>query len=147
MPTSSSKIKCVTCGNIRELGNCYNCRGGCYTLTSTGNNMNCDRCDRFVQDWKCSCGVVNPTAKTLYTESSCFIATAVYQDPLAPNVITLRNFRDTKLRGTFFGDKFISFYESNSPRIANWIEGTPLARLFVKQLFLSPIISIIRYFF
>ncbi|MBI4155482.1 hypothetical protein HY498_05355 [Candidatus Woesearchaeota archaeon] len=45
---------------------------------------------------------------------SCFVATAVYGDSHAPQVETLREFRDHVLAQNPFGQKFIDFYYSGA---------------------------------
>ena len=57
-----------------------------------------------------------------YGHSSCFIATAVYGDPLAPEVEALRRFRDIRLRPYYFGRAAIITYYRLSPLIADWLK-------------------------
>lgn len=55
----------------------------------------------------------------------CFIATAVYGDPWAPEVDALRRFRDLRLR-----PYSIWVYYRVSPPIADWLRGQPrIARI------------------
>lgn len=55
----------------------------------------------------------------------CFIATAVYQNPMAPEVVSLRKFRDETLTKSWFGKKFVAAYYKVSPPIANWLKKQP----------------------
>ena len=55
----------------------------------------------------------------------CFIATVVFQYPLAPELIILRTFRDDVLRRRLLGRRFIYFYYRYSPRVAQWLESRP----------------------
>lgn len=48
----------------------------------------------------------------------CFIATAAFEDPRSSEVMTLRAFRDMKLRNHTWGRKFIAAYYRYSPHIA-----------------------------
>jgi cold shock CspA family protein/predicted RNA-binding Zn-ribbon protein involved in translation (DUF1610 family) len=64
----------------------------------------------------------------------CFIATAVYEDYNAPEVIKLRKFRDEKLKGHFFGDIFVFCYYKISPPFANYLSRTPIASRKIKKL-------------
>lgn len=70
----------------------------------------------------------------------CFIATACYGDYNAPEVITLRLFRDQKLLKTIQGRIFIRFYYTISPPIANLILKSPRLQQFIRNHFLSPLV-------
>lgn len=67
--------------------------------------------------------VTNPR-KALYnriyyrtTRKACYIATAVYGDIDAPQVVKLRKFRDESLRNTVVGKAFIFLYYLISPSL------------------------------
>lgn len=49
---------------------------------------------------------------------SCFVATATYNNPMHPDVIYLRYFRDYYLSKTLFGQLFIKFYYLVGPYLA-----------------------------
>lgn len=51
-------------------------------------------------------------------DSSCFVATACYRDPMHPDVVALRRLRDRVLCNYFFGRVFIAFYWKVGPRLA-----------------------------
>lgn len=53
--------------------------------------------------------------------SRCFVATASFGDPNAPEVLLLRRFRDRYLRATRLGRVSIQIYEVASPPLANLI--------------------------
>jgi len=57
--------------------------------------------------------------------SNCFIATAVYGDKLAPEVVALRRFRDEKLSTSRPGRMLVSFYYRTSPPIAEFLKRHP----------------------
>lgn len=78
-------------------------------------------------------------------QSGCFIATAVYGTPLAPEVNILRNFRDKLLLGNKLGKEFVNFYYRNSPLIANFISKHPLLRQILRKVIIGPIIRIIKF--
>ncbi len=65
---------------------------------------------------------------------SCFVATAVFNDPNATEVICLRHFRDTVLVRYGAGQRFISWYYRNGPRIAAWIQDRPRTKQVTKAL-------------
>lgn len=50
--------------------------------------------------------------------SRCFIASSAYQSPVHPDVMILRNYRDSVLKQSFLGRKSIYFYYHCSPKIA-----------------------------
>ncbi|MEN0058931.1 MAG: CFI-box-CTERM domain-containing protein, partial [Bdellovibrio sp.] len=55
----------------------------------------------------------------------CFIATAVFENGSAPEVLSLREFRDFTLRSSALGRKFIAFYYRVSPGIACLLDKHP----------------------
>jgi len=56
------------------------------------------------------------------SSGGCYIATAVYGDYDAPEVITLRHFRDDTLASSALGRLFIKLYYKFSPSIAEWLK-------------------------
>lgn len=63
----------------------------------------------------------------------CYIATAVYQDYNAPEVVVLRNFRDATLLKTFWGRLFVKVYYHFSPPIADWLKDADALNRYVKK--------------
>lgn len=55
----------------------------------------------------------------------CFIATAVYGDPLAPQVQALRDFRDRELMPRLWGRAFVRAYYALSPGVAGFLKTRP----------------------
>ncbi|WP_207102769.1 CFI-box-CTERM domain-containing protein [Paracoccus shandongensis] len=49
---------------------------------------------------------------------ACFVATAAYGDPLHPDVVALRAFRDNHLVRFRLGRRFIRFYWKIGPKLA-----------------------------
>lgn len=66
----------------------------------------------------------------------CFVATAVFDDPFHPAVESLRDFRDSFLRKTWVGRKFIYFYYRFSPRLALWLKDKPKIKFTIRKLLL-----------
>lgn len=64
--------------------------------------------------------------------SACFIASAVYGDANAPEVVALRQFRDQSLRSNTFGRAFIAVYYRLSPPIAHFLVNRPKLATSVK---------------
>lgn len=54
--------------------------------------------------------------------ATCFVATATYQDPNHPDVMSLRHFRDTTLVNYALGRRFIAWYWRVGPRLSRVIE-------------------------
>lgn len=73
-----------------------------------------------------------------FQSSGCFIATAVYGDYYAPEVIALRRFRDETLESSAFGRIFITAYYLVSPPIAAFLSRqrtlSTLVRVFLNVL-------------
>lgn len=63
----------------------------------------------------------------------CFIATAVYGDPMSPEVVALRQFRDDTLEKHWLGKKFIATYYKLSPPIADWLRTEPVLSRIVRS--------------
>ncbi len=80
-------------------------------------------------------------------KDGCFIATATYGSPLAPEIIVLRRFRDTRMRPRRAGRRMIDVYERYSPPLADAIAPHPTARLWVRRLLLAPVIAVIQRWF
>ena len=74
---------------------------------------------------------------------SCFIATATFGTPMAAEVQSLRDFRDTCLLTNAPGEFMIDMYEKYSPPIAKVIENSRLLKGMVR-FYLKPIISFSR---
>jgi hypothetical protein len=64
----------------------------------------------------------------------CYIATAVYGSYDAPEVITIRRFRDEVLMKSLAGRKFVTFYYKHSPYYAEKLKSYPIVNKFVKFL-------------
>jgi hypothetical protein len=73
----------------------------------------------------------------------CFIATAAYGTPLAPEVVLLQDFRDAYLSRSALGEKFIRAYYRLSPPLARHIRRDRSARL-LTRLLLIPVISLVK---
>lgn len=72
-------------------------------------------------------------------KGGCFIATAAFGTPMAPEVNTLRAYRDHVLLQSAAGRTFVENYYRYSPPVARFIEDKPALRWLVRQL-LKPII-------
>lgn len=92
----------------------------------------CKHCGKFMmprvtirnnEPYKSFCPFCGKTHKEFV--GNCFIATAVYGDIYAPEVVALRRFRDETLQKTQAGRFFIKWYYRVSPSIAKKLKGYP----------------------
>lgn len=66
--------------------------------------------------------------------TKCFIATAVYGDPLHPSVIALRRFRNEALLTNLPGRLLVKAYYRFSPPVADFTKRHPAVARAVKPL-------------
>lgn len=79
--------------------------------------------------------------------SSCYVATATYDNAYHPNVVILRDFRDRYLRKSFWGKCFIYTYYTVGPYLAYFPSHSELFKCFSKKM-LDHIVSwIIRKYY
>jgi len=71
-------------------------------------------------------------------DTDCFIATAVYGDPNAPNIQILRKYRDTVLRKNLFGTLFVQTYETVGPVFAFFIREDEERKKWVQKNIVEP---------
>jgi len=76
-------------------------------------------------------------------KGGCFIATAVYDSPAAPEVELLRQFRDEVLLKFIGGKFFVAIYYHVSPPIARLISQSQRLKIIVRSYLLKPIIKFI----
>ena len=79
------------------------------------------------------------------TEDHCYIATAVYADPYAPEVMLLREFRDKFLMNFYLGQKFVALYYNYSPSLVEWMDDKPQLQKLVRW-WLNVFVSFIHLF-
>jgi hypothetical protein len=78
------------------------------------------------------------------SDSGCFVATAVYGDTMHPDVLTLRAFRDTRLRSSIVGRCCIVVYNSLGPRAARSLSHMPNLGRALRGLILHPVANLVR---
>jgi hypothetical protein len=64
----------------------------------------------------------------------CFIATAAFESPTAPEVVALRQWRDKALTKSHSGRQIIHLYYRFSPTMAGWVSQNPLLKKIIKAL-------------
>lgn len=84
----------------------------------------------------------NTSEKT--SKGGCFIATAVYGSPLAPEVLVFRSFRDKVLLTSKIGAPLVELYYRISPPLASLIARTDFLRSVTRQLLLAPILRLLK---
>lgn len=77
-------------------------------------------------------------------KGGCFIATASYGSPLAPEVTTLRQFRDEVLLSSKVGRAFVAFYYFVSPPLASLISRHSHLQAATRRFLLEPILYFIK---
>ena len=77
-------------------------------------------------------------------KSGCFIATAVYGNYNAPEVLVLRRFRDEKLMRSGYGRKFVRLYYRYSPPIADFLKTQPRLSGLVRKILDFALINRLR---
>lgn len=75
----------------------------------------------------------------------CFIATAAYGTDSAAEINILREFRDSVLLPNALGARFVSFYYTNSPPIADFISRNEFLRTVVRVGFVDRIVEIVSW--
>lgn len=123
---------CNTCDEYLCL-NCYGAQGpcpGCNTRNAiAGENGPMEK--RVASDW----------ATTQSSSSGgCFIATATYGSPLAPEVMVFRRFRDETLLSSPIGIAVVNFYYAISPPLAALIVKSNFLRTATRKLLLEPVL-------
>jgi len=82
-------------------------------------------------------------SKPTSSSSGCFIATAAYGSPLAPELDVFRYWRDSSLMTNSPGRTFCSLYYTISPPIAKIIEKSEKSKAIVRAL-LNPFLKILK---
>lgn len=87
---------------------------------------------------------LDPNKEANKSSGGCFIATAVYGNELANEVIYLSRFRDDILLKRSVGRIFVSLYYRISPPIANWIERHQIMKFIIRNFVVQPLVKSIR---
>jgi len=124
--------RCPSCGVLLSGVKCQGCGyvGGKQEFIS--NNHRCPKCGSVVEIPGGSGGA----------SGDCFVATAVYGDPLCAEVQALRLFRDRRLVNSQFGRWFIGFYYKHGPEWAEAIRGRQLVQKCIRWV-LNAIVSLL----
>jgi hypothetical protein len=74
---------------------------------------------------------------TTQEKSGCFVATVVFEDAHAPEVIFLRSFRDHHLLTNWFGRLLVIFYQHVGPPLSKIVSRFPVLKAIVRTGFRS----------
>jgi len=74
----------------------------------------------------------------------CFIATAAFGTSQAPEIATLRRFRDEVLLRSFPGQWFVSAYQAVSPGLAAIVSRSDLLRRTVRAVLIRPMLVVLK---
>ena len=83
--------------------------------------------------------IENPPKKGM-----CFVATAAYGTPMAPEVVLLSDFRDEVLLRSRLGSLFVTIYYRLSPPLAFLIARSRILRAVTRTFFLSPLMLLLK---
>ena len=79
-----------------------------------------------------------------FKKSGCFIATTVYESYSAPEVLTLREFRDEVLLLSKVGQIIIKIYYFISPSLAKYLAKKDKLKIIIREKALSPFIKFVK---
>jgi hypothetical protein len=155
----SLAVECEQCGKITRLKDVVKDQGldrrriRSYRFTQTGpaSEFQIDVeeygyvVSKRIHKSNCTCGYsIRFTARNLRKpKAGCFIATATYGSPLAPEVMVFCQFRDDFLLVTKPGRIFVKLYYSASPSLALLISKVPFLRIATRACVLTPLLRLL----
>jgi hypothetical protein len=87
----------------------------------------------------------NDCVSTNPSKGSCYIATAIYGDYDAPQVLIFRNFRDTFLLKTRIGIGFVKLYYRYSPYLVDKLSHNYFLRKLIRIIILNPVCKTLNF--
>jgi len=147
-------VQCLKCGRIHPfaevLRGCPRCSRTEYRYQGNPSKLGivCGYCNAEILPFvKCDCGSssrINGQTLRKPKTSGCFIATAAYGSPIAPEVVVLRSFRDDVLLRSETGSALVEFYYVLSPPVASLISRIGFLRALVRAVLLRPILRVLK---
>jgi hypothetical protein len=98
----------------------------------------------FVQGGVLNARKITDEHGAVLAQSKCFVATAVFGDPMAPEVETLHRFREQVLNTSAAGRWLVAIYWRVGPRAARWMERHDWGRTTVRAILLRPLCKALR---
>ncbi|NQT57171.1 MAG: hypothetical protein HQ551_13190 [Desulfobacteraceae bacterium] len=89
-------------------------------------------------------GYIRHLAKDKLKSGFCFIATAVYGTDYSPEIVALKEFRDTRLLSNRIGRLFVRVYYKYSPIIARVIKTSVVLKNISKILVIIPLVKLVK---
>lgn len=82
--------------------------------------------------------------RTETKSGGCFIATAAYGSPHAPEVVLFRQFRDEIMLPSELGTSLVQLYYRVSPPLAHVMRKMPLLKITIRALLLNPLVRMLK---
>ncbi len=86
--------------------------------------------------------IIPEPSESSQDDTDCFIATAVYGNPNAPNIEILRTYRDKVLKNNLLGAFFVKTYENFGPVFAFFIRENEERKKWVKENMVEPAVFV-----
>ncbi|MDM8567570.1 hypothetical protein QUF74_18225 [Candidatus Halobeggiatoa sp. HSG11] len=124
-------VECSNCGHPLHFDNCYLCKYP--VLREEAKIRDNGECDSNVYHRLC-----------YKKRTGCFIATEIYNSPIASEVLILKEFRDNIFMSSNFGQKFIKFYYHISPTMADFLSKHSFLKRIIRYVFFEPLLFFIK---
>jgi hypothetical protein len=125
----TQEIACTSCGKTAKV-NIVDAAGSSSTPCQHCRNM-------IVVD-------TDKSGRVEKIHSGCFVATAAFGDPNAPEVLYLTSYRDEVLSTNSLGRLFIRVYYAISPHLATFIAKSSFLRIIARFLIVRPALYLLR---
>jgi len=152
--SGENAVRCLKCDTATPLVPCLNCGSSAYDFglgTDRVVGLFCSKCRRGFTYVRCEqCSTENPiTHETILhrgteKKGGCFVATAVFGTPNAPEVAVLSAFRDRYLMTTVLGCRFVRAYYRISPALAARLERSRVAKTIVREGVILPLVRLVK---
>ncbi|MCI5161259.1 MAG: hypothetical protein D3917_04385 [Candidatus Electrothrix sp. AX5] len=111
-----------------------------YEPVMDGDDYYHEKCHKIAYPSK----YVPPPQQSSVKSEGCFVATLCYSSPDAPEVISLKEFRDKRLKNTWSGRIFVRLYYKCSPYVVSRLRNYPIICQWIRKTILDRIVDWIR---